>query len=69
MPKVKCSVSNCYYHEGENNCTADSIMVDIETNANNKFYEEFGDINGEYSVNASGKLDTICNTFKPVDNK
>jgi len=66
MPKVKCSVSNCYYHLEGNGCSADSIMVDVEKNANNKFYEEFGEINGDYIDNAKSKLETICNTFKPI---
>jgi|GEM_PF-4957850 len=65
MPAVKCSVANCYYHVDNNECKANSILVDIEQHANDNYDMEIGTINQEnHSDFAQNKQDTICHTFK-----
>ncbi|OEF99269.1 hypothetical protein BHF71_09325 [Vulcanibacillus modesticaldus] len=66
MPEVKCSVENCYYNGEGNVCNAEAIVVDIEKNANNDYSAEFADYNYR-SEHANDKMETICNTFKPID--
>lgn len=69
MPQVKCSVANCEYWAQGNLCSADEIMVEIDSHASaNKMKEEFA---GEYGQNtdhqdhASKSSETCCQTFKP----
>jgi hypothetical protein len=65
---VKCSVANCEYWSEGNNCTADMIMVEIDSHANANFKEEFA---GEYGHDSGHKdqakssSQTCCHTFKP----
>jgi len=72
MPEVKCSVSNCAYWAAGNNCSADMIMVEIDSHATTKFNEEFA---GEYGYDsthkdtASTSSSTCCHTFKPKQGK
>ncbi|MCS1350510.1 DUF1540 domain-containing protein [Mechercharimyces sp. CAU 1602] len=67
MPQVKCSVANCHYWEQGNNCSADAIMVDVDSHDGKNYNEEIG---GEMidtrhqDYNASKPADTCCHTFK-----
>lgn len=67
MPKVKCSVANCFFWEEDNNCTADAIMVDVDKNWNKRYQEEIGgefvDSHDRYSADNSAQ--TCCHTFRP----
>ncbi|CAJ1001752.1 MULTISPECIES: DUF1540 domain-containing protein [Bacillales] len=68
MPIVKCSVSNCEYWSEGNNCSAEMIMVEIDSHAHANFKEEFA---GEYGHDSQHKdqvndsSQTCCHTFKP----
>lgn len=67
MPIVKCNVANCVYWEQGNNCSADSILVEVDGHANK-----------EYEITSSGELvgsadhqdespsvaSTCCHTFR-----
>jgi hypothetical protein len=72
MPIVKCSVSNCEYWAEGNNCSADTIMVEIDRHANADFNAEFA---GEFAYDsnhqdtASSSSNTCCHTFKPKQKK
>lgn len=67
-PEVKCSVSNCTYWAQGNNCSAEMIMVEIDSHAKANFNAEFA---GEYGYDskhkdvASTSSATCCHTFKP----
>lgn len=72
MPEVKCSVANCVYWAQGNNCTAEAIMVDVDTNWNKKYNEEIGgefvDTNDRH-FSARISADTCCHTFRPKESQ
>lgn len=67
MPKVYCSVANCYYWDEGNLCGADAIMVEVDAHADHDFNEEVGGemINTTHQDQAEHSRDTCCHTFKP----
>lgn len=66
MPDVKCSVSNCVYWTQENNCTANRIMVEIDSHSKMKYDAEIGDIgyDSKHQDIARSSSETCCHTFK-----
>jgi hypothetical protein len=67
MPVVKCNVSNCTYWGEGNNCSADSILVEIDRHANNSFdMSTDGSLQGEASHKdrAGDPAETCCHTFR-----
>jgi hypothetical protein len=67
MPEVKCSVANCEYWATNNNCTAKSILIDVDQHANADFSSEFAGEDGHtnHKDNASSVRNTCCHTFEP----
>jgi hypothetical protein len=64
MPDVKCSVANCEYWAAGNNCSANSIAIDVDQHAKADFSSEFAeDFNG-HKDQASNAANTCCHTFK-----
>lgn len=59
MPKIKCSVNNCFYWDKGNICGADAI--EVAKNFAGSFDIEAGTI-GEETGNSN---ETKCVTFKP----
>lgn len=66
MPQVKCSVSNCEYWEKNNNCGADTIMIDIDAHSKMKFDAEFAgeSFDSEHQDAAKSSANTCCHTYK-----
>jgi hypothetical protein len=65
MPEVRCSVSNCTYWAQGGGCSADKILVEIDTHANRDFSSEFGEIgDGVHKDVAQTSSATMCHTFK-----
>ena len=67
MPEVKCTVANCYFWAEGNNCTADTIMVNVDPQVNRRFDEEIGretDETNHRDYSASKYADTCCHTFR-----
>lgn len=66
-PLVKCSVSNCSFWGENNNCLADSIMIEIDKHARASFNEEFGgeSFDSDHKDQAPTSSATCCHTFKP----
>jgi hypothetical protein len=67
MPEVKCSVANCEYWATNNNCTATSILIDVDQHANADFSSEFASENEQTNHKdiASSVRNTCCHTFEP----
>ncbi|MEI7026715.1 DUF1540 domain-containing protein [Paenibacillus sp. y28] len=63
-PTVKCSVSNCEYWATGNNCSAESIMIEIDSHASRSFDSEFAQESGHQDT-AGTSAETCCLTFKP----
>jgi hypothetical protein len=67
MPQieVKCSVANCSYWGQGNNCTAPSIMVEVDSHADysTEMANELG-IQTEHQDRATSSKETCCRTFK-----
>jgi hypothetical protein len=67
MPIVKCNVANCTYWEQGNNCSADSILVEVDGHAN-KDYEvtSSGELlgNADHQDESSNVAGTCCHTFR-----
>ncbi len=66
-PIVKCSVSNCTFWGEQNQCRADSIMIEIDSHASAKFNAEFAGegFDTEHQDVADKSSSTCCHTFKP----
>ncbi|HJV46300.1 MAG TPA: DUF1540 domain-containing protein [Bacillota bacterium] len=66
MPQVdvKCSVANCNYWGQGNNCTAPSIMVDIDRHGN-LTTEMASELGNTHQDQATTSKETCCRTFKP----
>lgn len=70
MPEtiVKCNVSNCVYWSEGNNCSAEAILVEIDSHANNNYrIDEKGNLPGEakHKDIADNSASTCCHTFRP----
>lgn len=65
MPNgVKCSVANCAFWAKGNNCSAESITVDLDKHASS-FYAEFANESfDEHQDRASKSSVTCCQTFR-----
>ncbi|MGM9965929.1 DUF1540 domain-containing protein [uncultured Rummeliibacillus sp.] len=63
--KVKCTVSDCFFHAEGNVCGAEKIEVQMDQsrNRNAEFAEEF-DLKA-LADKANHSADTCCKTFKP----
>lgn len=66
MPDVKCSVSNCVFWSDGNNCTAQTIMVEIDRHSKMKYDAEIGEIgyDSKHHDMARSVSETCCHTFK-----
>ncbi|TDF96717.1 DUF1540 domain-containing protein [Paenibacillus piri] len=64
MPDVKCSVANCEYWAQGNNCSANSIAIDIDQHAKADLSAEFAEDLGGHQDRASSAANTCCHTFK-----
>jgi hypothetical protein len=70
MPVVKCNVSNCKYWEEGNNCTADSILVEIDSQAENSYQmTSSGHLIGvaDHVDEADNVAQTCCHTFESAE--
>ncbi|MDI6870419.1 MAG: DUF1540 domain-containing protein [Bacillota bacterium] len=64
MPKVRCSVDDCFYWAKDNRCAADEVEVRNDRELPNM---EIGEIAGERGGRRSVK--TCCKTYKPGKNE
>jgi hypothetical protein len=66
-PMVNCSVSNCKFWDEGNKCGADTILIEIDSHANNDYRIETGTMIGEdrHRDQASSVANTCCHTFRP----
>ncbi len=69
--EVKCTVSNCVFHEKGNICGANQIVIDMDYHAKSKMNTEFA---SEFDVSnvseeANQSSDTCCKTFKSKDKR
>ncbi|MBO9604929.1 MAG: DUF1540 domain-containing protein [Paenibacillaceae bacterium] len=67
MPAVKCSVANCSFWAEGNECSANSIQIDIDEHAKTasgdaEFASDFG---SSHQDQASFVAGTCCHTFQP----
>ena len=65
--EVKCTVSNCFFHEKGNFCGADKIEINMDKQASKNDQTEFAS-DFDYqnaSKKAAHSTDTCCNTFVP----
>jgi Domain of Unknown Function (DUF1540) len=71
MPKVEvsCAISNCTFYGSGNVCTADKIMVEMDSHAryDTEMSTELGEKNHIDEVSTSAE--TCCKTFKPKKSK
>ena len=64
--EVKCTVSNCLFHEKGNICGAEKIEINMDKQANKNNKAEFGsDFDLAALKKAATSTDTCCNTFTP----
>lgn len=67
MPKVEvsCSISNCTFYGEGNVCTAEKIMVEMDSHASydTEFSSELNEKN--HIDKARYSTETCCKTFKP----
>ena len=63
--KVKCTVSNCFFHAKGNVCGAEEIEIDMNYQADKNDRTEFAsDFDFQAaSVKAAHSTDTCCKTF------
>ncbi|TLS36289.1 DUF1540 domain-containing protein [Pseudalkalibacillus caeni] len=66
MPTVKCNVSNCNYWAEGNNCSADAILVEIDSHAEHPYKIQGGELEGEakHKDEADKTAETCCHTFE-----
>ncbi len=64
MPKLRCSVDDCFYWEKDNRCAADEVEVRNDTELPTM---EIGEIAGERADRTSVK--TCCKTYKAGRNE
>jgi hypothetical protein len=66
MPIVKCNVANCAYWEQGNNCSADSILVEVDKHANKDYQITNGELVGsaDHQDESSSNAGTCCHTFR-----
>ncbi|WP_135546792.1 DUF1540 domain-containing protein [Paenibacillus cymbidii] len=67
MPAVKCSVANCSFWAEGNECSANSIQIDIDehakaTSGDAEFASDFGSSHEDQASSVAG---TCCHTFQP----
>lgn len=66
MPAVKCSVANCSFWVEGNECSANSILIDVDQHAKAKYDPEFAsELGAGHEDTASGVAKTCCHTFQP----
>jgi hypothetical protein len=65
--EVKCTVSNCFFHEKGNICGADKIEINMNNETSKKDRTEFAsDFDFQTaSEKAAHSTDTCCKTFVP----
>ncbi|MFD0616335.1 MULTISPECIES: DUF1540 domain-containing protein [Paenibacillus] len=64
-PIVNCSVANCSYWAAGNKCHAQSIIIDIDANAQAQYDAEFAaDFGSKSPEKAPTSSVTCCHTFK-----
>lgn len=71
-PIVKCNVANCTFWGEGNRCHAESILVEIDAHADNKYMMETSAepyLHAEHEDSAAQKADTCCHTFRPRTEK
>ncbi|MDQ1912953.1 DUF1540 domain-containing protein [Paenibacillus sp. GD4] len=68
-PLVKCSVANCEYWAQGNNCSADKIMIEIDSHASMAYDTEFGAEFTDHQDKAASSSKTCCHTFEPRKSK
>lgn len=63
--EVKCTVSDCFFHEIENICGAEKIEIDLNYQVNKKDRSEFASDYDFSAVSdkAAHSTDTCCKTF------
>ncbi|MBD0379130.1 DUF1540 domain-containing protein [Paenibacillus sedimenti] len=71
MPDVKCAVADCEYWAQGNNCSAGTIMIEVDQHANANYNVEFAgeSFDTEHQDTAKKAASTCCHTFEPKKNK
>lgn len=67
--EVKCTVSNCIFHDKRNLCGAEKIEINMDYQTMQKERTEFAsdfDLKA-ISAKAANSTETCCNTFKPKE--
>ncbi|MGJ7922627.1 DUF1540 domain-containing protein [Neobacillus sp. LXY-4] len=65
--EVSCAIANCSFYGEGNVCTAERIMVEVDSHAryDTEMSSELGEKNHIDKVDTSAQ--TCCKTFKPKD--